>query len=284
MKLRYTTIHQYLLTSVATIFLLLNPAKLSAQTVLDSIQETGVLRVAVREDAAPFGYLNSEKKLQGRCLNFLALLQEKLKEKLPRDVIVLSIFKSTAANRFKLVEMGIVDLECGPNTIRELPSSKVTFSQDFFITGTQLLVDKKQAKLLNLNGNLAGVTLGVVKTTTTEEAIALKYPLANIQRFSGAVARRRGVQAVRQGKIDAMVSDGILLRGEAVLENLSPNRYVLIPEIPLSCDRYAMIIKGQDNQWQDFVNSVIASEQAQQLFRFNATSTHLDRMSVCQSM
>ena len=281
MKLRYTTIHQYLLTSVATIFLFLNPAKVSAQTVLDSIQETGVLRVAVREDAAPFGYLNSQKKLQGRCLNFLALLKEKLTEKLPRNVIALSVFKSTAANRFKLVEMGIVDLECGPNTIRELPSPEVTFSQDFFITGTQLLVDKKQAKLLDLNGNLEGVTLGVIKTTTTEEAIAQKYPLANLQLFSGAVARRRGVQAVRQGKIDAMVSDGILLRGEAALENLSPNRYVLIPETPLTCDRYAMIVKGKDSQWHDFVNSVIASEQAQQLFSLNAMQNSLDRISAC---
>lgn len=266
---------------VATIFILLNSVTVSAQTVLDSIQKTGVLKVAVREDAAPFGYLNSKKKLQGRCLKFLALLQEKLTEKLPRDVIALSIFKSTAANRFKLVEMGIVALECGPNTIRELSSPEVTFSQDFFLTGTQLLVDRRQAKLFNLNGNLAGVTLGVIKTTTTEEAISQKYPLAKLQRFSGAAARRRGVQAVRQGKIDAMVSDGILLRGEAALENLSPNRYVLIPETPLTCDRYAMIIKGQDSQWQDFVNSVIASEQAQQLFSLNASSTNLGRIPVC---
>ncbi len=86
--------------------------------------------------------------------------------------------------------------------------------------------------------------LGVINRTTTEKFIAERHPLATIQRFSGVNARSRGIQAVQQNKLDAMVSDGILLRAQAQQQGLSSSEYPLIPEIPLSCDRYGMILRA----------------------------------------
>ena len=244
-----------------------------SQTVLETIKETGVLKVAIREDAAPFGYVNSADNLQGFCLDFFALLETKLEEQLPRNSLATRLLKSTVSNRFNLIEEGLSDIECGPNTIRELSSTEVTFSRPFFDTRTQFLVATEQVDVANLDGDLANIKIGVIRNTTTEELIRERYPDASIVLFSGVTARTRGVQAVAQGKIAAMASDGILLRAEAAQQDLPVADFALIPTASIDCenlvfarsDRYGMIIP-KDAQWQDFVNSVIVSPEFQRLF------------------
>ena len=226
---------------------------------LDRIQRTGVLRVAIREDAPPFGYLSGNNNLQGYCLDLFALLETKLTEQLERNTLSVKLYKSTIANRFDLVSRNTVDLECGPNTIRSEVPENVSFSTGFFVTGTQFLV--RNSDRLDLD-NLANARLGVIANTSTEEVIAQRYPSATLRRYSGVTARTRGIEAVQQGKLDAMISDGILLRAEAQQLELSTTEYPLIPNVPLTCDRYGMIIPSNDPQWQDFVDSVIESEAA----------------------
>ena len=232
-----------------------------AEDVLARIQRTGIVKIAIREDAAPFGYLNVNNKLQGYCLDFFVLLENRLVDSLERNTLSIQLFKSTTNNRFSLVANNIVDLECGPNTIRKDIPKNTNFSTSFFITGTQFLISQKNQDRFELDGDLNKIRLGTIRNTTTEEFISETYPDATIQRFSGVTARSRGVQAVAQGKIDAMVSDGILLRAEAQRQELSATKYPLVPEIPLTCDRYGMIIRD-DSQWQDFINSVIESSEA----------------------
>lgn len=230
----------------------------NAESTLDKIQRTGVLKVAIREDAPPFGYLDANDNLRGYCLDFFALLKKQLIEKLDRNTLSIKLFKSTPNNRFDLVSRNTVDLECGPNTIRaDVP--EVDFSTGFFLTGTQFLIETNNR--LDLDSNLSNSILGVVSNTTTAEFIARRYPLATLRKYSGVTARTRGIEAVQQSKIDAMISDGILLRAEAWQQELSSIRYPLIPDVPLTCDRYGMIIPSNDPQWQNFVNSVIESPQ-----------------------
>lgn len=254
------------------------PAK--AENTLMEIQRTGILKIAIREDAAPFGYVDSNNKLQGYCLDFFTLLEKQLIKNLERNTLSLKLFKSTTSNRFSLVSSSIVHLECGPNTISvDLPEN-TGFSTAFFITRTQFLVSKENHDRFKLDGNLEGMRLGVVKNTTTEKLITETYPLATVSKFSGITARNRGVQAVSQGKIDAMISDGILLRAEAQRQELSTSNYPLIPENSLTCDRYGMII-NQDSQWEDFVNSVINSPESAALSQawFGNTFNHNQMIS-----
>ena len=239
-------------------------ATAQAESTLDKIQRTGVLKVAIREDAPPFGFLSGNNNLQGYCLDLFALLENQLTERLERNTISVKLYKSTIANRFDLVSRNTVDLECGPNTIRSQVPESVSFSTGFFVTGTQFLVRKNSR--LDLD-NLANARLGVIANTSTEEFIAQRYPSATLRKYSGVTARTRGIEAVQQGKLDAMISDGILLRAEAQQQELSTAEYPLIPDIPLTCDRYGMIIPSNDPQWQDFVNSVIESEAAAALSR-----------------
>jgi polar amino acid transport system substrate-binding protein len=251
----------FLFTSSLCLLSVMSPVK--AEDTLAKIQRTGVLNVAIREDAPPFGYLDARENLQGYCLDFFALLKSQLITDLERNTLSVKLLKSTASNRFGLVADNLIDLECGPNTIRPTPPENTNFSNSFFLTGTQFLV--KQDNSLDLGGDLNGEILGVIANTTTAKVIAQRYPQATLKQYQGVTARIRGIQAVAQGKIDAMISDGILLRAEAQQQNLSSAEYPLVPDVPLTCDRYGMIISSNDPQWQEFINSVIASPEAKAL-------------------
>jgi polar amino acid transport system substrate-binding protein len=245
----------------------LYPLKSSAETVLAKIKRTGLLEVAIREDAIPFGYRDAQNNLQGLCLDFINLLREDIKQKLQLEIVSIKIYKSTLFNRFDLVENQTVDFECGPNTIRTDSNRMITFSSPFFITGTQFLVRREDRKNINLS-TLEGITIGILRDTTTQELLRQKYPLATFQEFQGTTGRLRGVQALQRKRIDAFASDGILLIGEAILLGLSlENDVAIIPKNPLNCEYYGLILPQNDPEWQAFINSVVTASQSGELLR-----------------
>ncbi|EAZ91477.1 amino acid ABC transporter substrate-binding protein [Crocosphaera chwakensis] len=244
------------------------PSYTQEMSVLEKIDQTGLLEVGIREDAVPFGYRDINGNLEGLCLDLIALLREQLKQKLNKKVIALKLYKSTLYNRFELASDRIVDIECGPNTIREVPEYQIQFSQPFFLTGTQLLVKTEKAKRINPNRSLDNIDIGVLRNTTNEQLMAERYPLANLVQFQGVTGRSRGIQALQGNKIDAFASDGILLVGEAQIQNLrlGPD-YTLVPTNPIDCEEYGLILPDNNPEWLSFVNSVIDDSSLQGIYR-----------------
>ena len=73
------------------------------------------------------------------------------------------------------------------------------------------------------------------------------------------------IKAITNGSIDAFVSDGVLLSGEIERQNLAQDNYQLIPEKPLTCDFYGLILPKGDRQWNNLVNAFIRSKQEREL-------------------
>lgn len=244
------------------------PVRAQETSVLEQIKRTGLLRIAVREDAVPFGYRDNDDNWTGVCIDFVEILRNQVRRELDQPIILVKLFKSTLFNRFELVKDKVVALECGPNTIRDNLSYKVDFSDPFFLTGTQFLIKAEDKNRIRLNTELNGITIGGLQDSTNLEFVATKYPLATIRKFQGVTGRQRGVQALRQGKIDAFVSDGILLIGEALLQNLPLGRdYLIVPEYPVECEQYGLILPSNDPQWRALVNKAIATKEAQDLYQ-----------------
>jgi polar amino acid transport system substrate-binding protein len=251
------------------------PLPVRSETVLEKIRKDGVFKVAVREDAAPFGYLDANKNLTGYCLDFIDLVKNEIQDELNIKILAIRLLKSTSSNRFDLIEGQSAYLECGPNTISNNISRKIDFSQSFFDTGLQFLIRKSDEKKIDINGTLQGLNIGLIDNTTTENFIKERYPSANIKEFLGLTGRTRGVQALKQNSqdaqsrqdyLDGFASDGILLSSELALQGLSSEDYVLIPEQPLTCDRYGMILPQNDSTWRDLVNSVVNSKKEQKIW------------------
>ena len=88
--------------------------------ILTEIQKTKTLKIAMRRDAAPFGYINTQAGLwTGYCGDLANSLGQYLAQKLniPAGIEVVKL-PSDLDNRFELVRENTVHLECGPNTIQ----------------------------------------------------------------------------------------------------------------------------------------------------------------------
>lgn len=233
------------------------------ESILSEIQRTGVLPIAMRRDAAPFGFINQADEWDGYCGDLAIAFGNYLTATLdvPVDIRVVEL-ASTLDDRFDLVRDGTVHLECGPNTIRsDVPG--IDFSRQIFVTSAQFLTPQDRANPINPTAPLAGTRLGVLANTTTETFVATTYPQADIIRFTGAEAREEAVQAVVKGQIDALVGDGILSYGELLRQNLPLTEFALQPDIPLTCEFYGLALPNDDPVWKTIVDQFLLSESAQ---------------------
>lgn len=228
--------------------------------VLQEIAQTGVLRASLRSDSAPFSSVDANGQTTGYCVDLLTAFASQLQEQLNRPVQLEITTQSTLANRFAGVRDGTVQIECGPNTIRN-DVKDIVFSTPFFLTGTQFLVRAAESDRINPLGAMADVRIGLMGNTTTETFVQQRYPNAEIIRFPSQASRSDTVQALAQGEIDAMAGDGILL-----LEGASQrDEYALLPRGPLSCNPYGFALPADDAQWRNAVNSFITSQTVRDL-------------------
>ncbi|MCU0533887.1 MAG: amino acid ABC transporter substrate-binding protein [Hydrococcus sp. Prado102] len=270
---------------IVSLFFFVNPSlNLLAQeeTVIQEIEQTGLIKLGIREDAFPFGYKDPDNNFRGICLDIFKLIVEKVRQETKREIVAIRLAESTLTNRFELIEDRIIHLECGPNTINAKTNRNVQFSNPFFVTGTQFLISTEDERTIDTNSSLNNLTLGVLRNTATQRLLEDRYPLANLQAFQGITGRRRGVQAVRQNRIDAFASDSILLLGEANIQGLALNRdFLLIPEEPLDCVSYGLIIPNNDPQWRKLVNSIINERQLYPIYRkwFGETAPEIQKIA-----
>lgn len=58
-----------------------------------------------------------------------------------------------------------------------------------------------------------------------------------------------------------------MLIGEATLQGLNLGKdYIVVPQFPLDCAKYGLIIPKNDPEWLNFVNSVIQIPQTKTTF------------------
>jgi ABC-type amino acid transport substrate-binding protein len=235
------------------------PIAANAPSVLDAIASEGVLRVAIPSNTLPFGFTNDQGQSQGYCVDLMEGLAAHLTAQLGTPIRTEVVAQPTVTGNFEAVRSGAAMVECGPNSIR-LAAEGITFSSPFFITGTHFLV-REGDSTVNPSSSLEGVRIGVKDESATERFLEQRYPTAAIVDFQGPLAQQQGIQAMFQGQVDAFAGDGILLLGEAIAENLPANSYRLIPDTPLSCEPYGLVLPGGDRRWEAAVNSFIASPE-----------------------
>ncbi|NEO55554.1 MAG: transporter substrate-binding domain-containing protein [Okeania sp. SIO3B5] len=242
------------------IFSLINPGVARSQSVLQEIQQTGVLKVGMRKDAAPFGYVSSSN-WEGICIELMNEFKEDLEKKLNQTINIEKLEtildEDSEQGRHSSVANKRVHLECGPNTIRKNPPTGVIYSESFFTTGTYLMMKPDRRITVDSNGFMKGILIGVLKDSLTQKFIESRYQLADRKVYPGASGRAAAVKDAIAGTIDAFASDGILLEGEAFREGLKETQYSIEPNRPLTCISYGMILPTNDSEWEKTVNEYI---------------------------
>ena len=219
-----------------------------AETTLERIQRTGVIRAGAWQDAKPFGYINENDQWVGYSIDILTVVQNQL-EKALKQSIELELVEANTENRFDLIMDNQVDISCGPTSFTWNREKYIDFSLSYFVTGTQLLVPKGQK--LDSRQDLRKLRIGVEANTTNEAVLKVLDSQLNLVKVA---SRSDGLDQLQQGKIDIYASDGILL--EALKATATkPNAWEIIPEDDLiNRESYACLLPENDSKWRDFVN------------------------------
>lgn len=253
----------YIPLSISIICLFSFPLPILAETVLEKVQKTGVLKAGIRSDAVPFSYINKEtNQFDGYSVELIKLIHQRLEQKLNKQ-IKLELKEVSLDDRFQLIQEGTIDIVCAATTINNVREKIVDFSIPFFTTGIQLLVKKADIERFDpLKSNIGNVSIGFLAGTTTDDDFRPIYPNADWQSLSN---RAEAIRQLNDGKLDAVASDGILLLGEVWQQNKNLNDFQLIPKIPLTFENYGCIIPLENPDWNKFVDTTISSDENSQL-------------------
>ncbi|MEG3911507.1 transporter substrate-binding domain-containing protein [Microcoleus sp. w2-18bC1] len=151
---------------------------------------------------------------EGFCGTFGKELQKELASKgqqiKVKYIPIVNQHKGFVAPRYYGLKKGIIDIECGPNSISsgKLPTGEgIEFSQPFYKTGVKLLLKEELADKLNSKLiELKEIKIGVVKESTTLEVLS-KNNLKFVEYDSG----REALNALEVNDVNAYASDALIV-------------------------------------------------------------------------
>lgn len=216
-----------------------------AETVVEKITRTGTLTAGTSKDALPFAYRNEQGQLVGYSVDILELVTRQLEEEYDQD-IDLELVALEPKERIPQLMSGEVDIVCDASSFTWERDRAIDFSFSYGSTGTRLLT-KRGNKYWDPQ-SLVGVRIGALAQTTNEQAIGRVQPQAEIVLLKD---RAEGFTALREGKIDAFASDGILL--ESWLQK-APDRQNWQVVGDYSLEGIACMVAENNSQFLNTVN------------------------------
>ncbi len=231
------------LGAFCTLFL---PSPASAYSVMEKVVKTGVLTVGTSKDAFPFAYKDSKGRLTGYSVDMLTLIQKQLEKQLKRPVRM-ELVTLAPADRIPKLKSGAVDIVCDAASFTWERNRDVDFTVSYATTGTQLMV--RTSNQVRDIGALAGQKVGVMRSTTSEEAVRRLQPRAKVILVQD---RAEGHRLLQENKITAFADDRILL--EAWQQKTPNARDFQILSAPLSKEGIACMVPENNSTFLDTAN------------------------------
>lgn len=145
------------------------------------------------------------------------------------------------------VASGKADMGLAGMTVRPDRLENVNFS-DTYTTAEQVIIVKDGSDIAEAD-DLADKSVGVQENTTGDMFVSEDYPDADVQRYkNGADA----VQALAQGKVDAVVSDN-----EPAKVFVAENEGLVILESAYAVEEYAIAIAKDNDELLEKVNKAL---------------------------
>ena len=174
------------------------------------IRERGELIVGVKTDTPPFGYLDKN----GNNIGFDVDLAHYFAGKFLGDESKVKFVPVNAANRILKLASGEVDMIIATMTVNPQRQMILDFSMPYHTAGQAMMVlrGSKLTSLMELNGKKAIVVFG----STVEKNLQTNVPGVTV---IGYKTYPEGIQALKNGAADAMISDDTILLGFAIKDN-----------------------------------------------------------------
>jgi ABC-type amino acid transport substrate-binding protein len=219
---------------------------------LERIENTGKIRVGLRDNLYPFSFTDEKGRFRGFAYDIASLFNEKLSQHLNKKIEMIPV-KITTQNRFEYVLNDKIDIEIGSTSYSFKREELVDFSIIYFFSETSILAySQKINNITDLNGKIIGVT----KNTTNEESL-LKFLKENNISPSKIVYLNEhfdSVENLKNKEIDAFCSDRTILYG--VKKILNSENFIIL-NTPIGYEPYAFMMKENNSDFRDFVNNFI---------------------------
>ncbi len=221
---------------------------------LDRIRQEKTIRLAYREDAAPFSYKNSIGEPAGFMVDLCRAVAAKLAQQLELPTLSVAYVSVTAASRFEAIEQNKADLLCEPTTATLSRRTLVDFSIATYIDGASLMVRSDGPRDLQ---EMSGQKIGVLGGTTTEDELRGALKDAGVTAdIVLAKTHSEGLAMLDQGAISAYFADRDILT-TLVTQSKAPEK-LLVSDNYLTVEPYALALSHGDEDFRLAVDQALS--------------------------
>ncbi len=227
----------------------------AAADTLQKIKDSGSISLGVRQDAKPFSFIDGQGQAAGYSVQVCQAVAKSIQQSLGLAQLTIDYKLVTAENRFKLLQDGAVDLDCGVTTYSLSRLADVDFSLLIFATGIDLMV-RRDADIAGL-ADVGGKTIGVLSGTTAEadlkELLGASGITANITKLP---SYNDMLASLETDAVQALFGDRALLL-EARSRALDP-QHLKVLLAKYTYEPYALALRRGDNDFRQAVDTALA--------------------------
>lgn len=245
----------WLAVSAATLMLLSSTYAEADSPILTRIAERGVINIGHRESSPPFSYYDEQKNVAGFSIDLCGYVVDEVKKQTGKDIKV-NYVPITTANRIIQVVSGGIDVECSTTTITLARMEQVSFSMPFWVTGTQLVVNK--ASGVKEVEDLKGKTVAVLQGSSNERALQAISKEEHLDlTFNYVKDYAEGFLALETDRVDAIAGDGTPIAVFAATKARHPDQLAVVGRL-LTTDPYGIMFARGDEEFRTVVDRALA--------------------------
>lgn len=223
-------------------------SQLSIARELTAIEAQGKLRIGVKDNLRPLGYINQQGNLVGLEID----IAHKLGEELLGDGNAVELIAVTNEERLQMVLADQVDLAIARVAVTTSRTRIVDFSPHYYLDGTGIVTNQPQLTKIE---QLANQKIAVLENSATIAIVRQRMPEAILV---GVTSYQAALQLIEKQQVAAFAGDRSVLTGWV---QEYPN-YQLLPD-RLSGSALAIVMpKGlQYQELRSQINQAIAKWQ-----------------------
>ncbi|TCJ19814.1 transporter substrate-binding domain-containing protein [Rubrobacter taiwanensis] len=205
-------------------------------------QQRGEIRIGVKFDQPPFGYVAEEGE---GPVGFEVDLGRAIAKKLDVEP---QFVRVTTGDRVEMLQSGEVDLVIATMTHTRARDEIIDFSVTYFRDGQRILVPAGSE--IESVEDLAGRTVATAGGSTSEVNIRRKAPEAEVLTYE---THRKALDALLRGEAEAVTTDGAILMG---LKEIAEEEGAAVKIVggPFSDEPYGIGVRQNDSALRDAVN------------------------------
>lgn len=238
----------------------------AAPDTLAKVRSEGVIRLGVRDNAAPFAYVDAKGKPGGFTWEVCRALVKNLEAELGRPIEI-KVVPNAFAAPFDLLKDGRIDMQCGATTYSAERAKQADFSNTFFVSGIAVAYRKEDVQYANpLKFGRVAVLANSTAAKIMERRMGAKGS-ASIDTMVPVKSYEEGVAKLKAKEADTLFADSVLIPLDPAIDRRRSLETV---------EPYALMMRKGDRAFVDAVDralmKVLSGPQARQF----ATDAKLD--------